>query len=115
MMPDWISFLATAPEPQLMAWQQDVMGFIELFDRHGQTVRCRAHAGPDFMDLGQWQKDLDAGVACGIETAEKQLTRAVEVARQHDVTIQRLVNERDQPEEYPVMFLASHGMKWERR
>lgn len=115
-MHSWISFLVTGPEESLMAWQQDAMGLVELFDRRGQTVRCRAHAGPPFMDLQAWQKEIDAGKrvtdgANAIERAEKLLTECVELAKEHDVTVQKL-EYKDGVESYPVLHLGTHKMKW---
>jgi hypothetical protein len=108
---DWIVFLVTGPEDKLMAWQSAAMFVVELFDRRQQTVRCRAHG--DATDRGQ-----------------RAYERAVELAKQHDVTLQDLVdtgrreNKRehragaasvtvaDCVEEYPVVHLGSDGIKW---
>lgn len=109
----WITFLVTGPEAQLMAWQYAAMFAVEFFDRRGQTVRCRAHGDGESPGLGAYRK-------------------AVELARQHDVTVQDLTdtgrreNARavgglpagvtatvsDCVEEYPVVHLGSHGMTW---
>jgi hypothetical protein len=40
---DWITFLVTGPEANLAAFWGDARWHVELFDRRGQTVRCRAH------------------------------------------------------------------------
>jgi hypothetical protein len=106
MNDDWITFLATGPESNLMAWQQRVMGWVELFDRRAQTVRCRVH-GIDFMDLS----NPDWGKPRGREEMEKQLSDAVECAITDDVTVQRLDGAAS-TETYPVLHLGSHGMKW---
>jgi hypothetical protein len=78
--------------------------------RRGRAVRCRAHGA-------------DRGLAV--------YARAVELAKAHDVTVQDLVdtgrrgNARraelgggasvsvsDCVEEYPVVYLGTHGMRW---
>jgi len=87
---DWITFLATAPEPNLEAWHADNF-IVDIFDRRGQTLRCRA------IDGG------DRGV--------KIYERAAATAKEHDVTIQDLVGAGDS-ETYPVVNLGSHEMKW---
>lgn len=118
-MHSWISFLVTGPEENLMAWQWDAMGLVELFDRRGQTVRCRAHAGPPFMDFQAWQKEIDEGKhkamriddPHALERAEKLLTECVELAKEHDVTVQKL-EYKDGVESYPVLHLGTHKMKW---
>jgi len=110
----WITFLVTGPEEALMAWQLEAMASVELFDRRGQTVRCRAHAGPPFMDLEQWQREIDAGTKQTMDRAEKLLAEAVELAKANDVTVQRLdYDAATRTETYPVLALASHGMKWQ--
>ncbi len=103
---DSISFLVTGPEASLMAWQQDAMKSIELFDRRGQTVRCRVH-GVDFLDLDSphWGQRREP------EEMQRQLDFAVDLAKKHDVTVQRLDGAGDS-EMHPVLYLASHGMKW---
>jgi hypothetical protein len=103
---DWTTFLATGPEENLMAWQWRVMGWVELFDRRGQTVRCRVH-GIDFMDLA----NPDWGAKPDPERVKKQLDDAVEYARTDDVTVQ-LLEEAADAAAYPVLHLGTHGMKW---
>lgn len=88
----YISFLATAPEEQLMKFQAEAMFVVELFDRRGQTVRCRAHG--DDTDRGQRAYDA-----------------ALEIAKRHDVTIQDLC-EAGGDEHWPVVHLGTHGLKW---
>ena len=102
----------TGPEDKLMAWQDEAMFVVELFDRRAQTVRCRAHG--DDEDRGQ-----------------RAYERALILANHHDVTLQDLVhtakreNEEtldlsggasvaiaDCVEEYPVVHLGTDGMKW---
>jgi hypothetical protein len=106
-MRDWITFLVTGPDDNLLKFNAPV----EFFDRRGQTCRCRAH---------DW--DGDNGQRC--------FNVAIEAAKAADVTIQDL-NEvgthnarthilgggatctvSDCKEEYPVRHLGSHGMKW---
>lgn len=111
MNQSWISFLVTGPEENLMAWQIDAMFSVELFDRRDQTVRCRAHAGPEFMDLEQWQRDIDAKKEQSMDTAEALLKNAVELAQKHDVTVQRL-DYADGVESYPALHLGTHQMAW---
>jgi hypothetical protein len=108
----WITFLVTGPEDKLMAWQDEALFVVELFDRRAQTVRCRAHGDED--DRGQ-----------------RAYERALILAIQFDVTLQDLVhtggreNEEtlalgggasvaiaDCVEEYPVVHLGTDGMKW---
>ena len=108
----WITFLVTGPEAKLMEWQWAAMGVVEFFDRRAQTCRCRAHGDEE-----------DRGVAA--------YQRAVELAKQFDVTVQDLVDTgrrvkagkidlgggakvevSDCVEEYPVVHLGTHGMKW---
>jgi hypothetical protein len=106
-----IVFLVTGPEAKLMAWQREAATVVELFDRRAQTVRCRAHG--DAPDRGQ-----DA------------YCRAVQLAREHDVTLQDLVdtgryeNSRTHEvgiadmvisecvTEHPVAHLGSDEMLW---
>ena len=93
---DWITFLVTGPEDKLMAWQTEAAYCVDLFYRRGQTVRCRAHG----RDRGQ--------IAYG---------HALLLATHYDVTMQDLgsgasVTVADCVEEYPVVHLGSHGMKW---
>ena len=111
MANSWISFLVTGHEDALMNWQLDARGLVELFDRRGQTVHCRAHAGPPFLNLEQWTKELAQGKEYGIETAEVLLQQVVEMAKKHDVTVQRL-DYADGEESYPVIVRGSHGLKW---
>lgn len=107
---DWIVFLVTGPDDKLLAWQEDAMFTVEFFDRRGQTVRCRAH---------------------GADRGLKAYEEACKLAKLNDVTVQDLVDTgkrvnlekidlgggasvvaSDCVEEYPVVHLGSHGMKW---
>lgn len=89
-----------------MAWQMDAMESIELFDRRGQTVRCRAH-GIDFTDLDNphWGTRQSEGAI------QKQLDHAVQLAKKHHVTIQRIDGAGDS-ETYPVLYMGPHQMRW---
>ena len=108
-MADWKSLLITGPEPALMDWQYAAMGFAELFDRRGQTVRVRIH-GIDYTDLANpgWGEPKDPAAVA------QQLERVIELAKAHDVTVQELTREGVAAETYPVLHLGTHGMKWPR-
>jgi hypothetical protein len=103
---EMISILVTGPEAALMAWQHAAMYSIELFDRRGQTVRCRVH-GIDFRDLSNpnWWKPASP------EELQRRLGDAVALAIKHDVTIQRIDGAGD-TEMWPVLHAGSHGMMW---
>lgn len=103
---DSISFLVTGPEASLMAWQMDAMWSIELFDRRGQTVRCRAH-GIDFTDLD----NPDWGKTPTAEALQRQMEFAVKLAKKHNVTIQRIEGAGNS-ETYPVLHMGQHQMRW---
>lgn len=100
------TFLATGPEEKLMDWQFRVMAWVELFDRRGQTVRCRLH-GIDYMDLNHvdWDKPADP------ELIARQLADVIEYAKTDDITIQLLEGVAES-ETYPVLHLGTHGMIW---
>jgi hypothetical protein len=86
---------------------------VEVFDRRKQTLRCRAFG--DAEDRGQ-----------------KAYERAVQAAKDADVTLQDLcegnplpktarsyllgggahVTVTDHSEEYPIVVTGSHGMMW---
>jgi hypothetical protein len=108
---EWIVFLVTGPEPKLENFCREAL--VEVFDRRGQTLRCRAF-GPN------------RGIDC--------YTQAVDVARKTDVSLQDLVvtgrgGESHNVElgggasvtvaacieEYPVVVLGSDQMKWGKR
>lgn len=103
---NWISFLVTGPEASLMAWQMDAMQSIELFDRREQTVRCRAH-GVDYTDIDNpaW------GNVPTAEALQGQLDFAVQLAKKHHVTIQR-IDGAGASETYPVLYMGPHQMRW---
>jgi len=108
---DWISFLVTGPEAKLEHFCS--LAPVEVFDRRGQTLRCRAF-GPN---RGQDSYD-----------------QAVKAAKEADVTLQDLVTHEtegpreahyrnlggdvatvrvsDCSEEYPVVVLGGDGMQW---
>lgn len=105
------TLLASAPDLELQMWAIRV--FPDVIDRRGNTIRCRVFFGGSF----------------GLEDA---LSDAVEAAREHDVTIQALCvfepleetkqthslpggatcTVRECREEYPVLVLGSHEMRW---
>lgn len=109
MIRDWQFFLVTGPEPSLERFATQAMFVIEVFDRRDQTLRCRAFG-----------EDGGAGAKA----------RAVKIAMKHNCTVQDLVDtgRRENArtlalgaakvtvakcvEEYPVVWLGSHGMKW---
>lgn len=87
---DWISFLVTGPIKNLESFLAAAP--IELFDRRGNTLRCRAH-------------DLDG------DRGMKNYADAVQEAKNFDVTFQDLVSTTT-AEDYPIVHSGSHGMKW---
>jgi len=106
----WISFLVTGPEKQLQAFQLDAMFHVELFDRRGQTVRCRAF-GDDggqsaFEEAVELAKKNDVTVQNLVTTNEVVSQKTKKLGRRASVTI------TENREEYPIVHLASHGMKW---
>lgn len=108
-MHSWITFLVTGPEDKLMTFQWMAMSVVELFDRRKQTVRCRAH---------------------GEDGGRSAYDEALALAKKHDVTMQDLVDTglrinhqavamgqsravvSECVEEYPIVHLGTHGMKW---
>lgn len=113
---DWITFLVTGPEKNLQGFM--AVTPVELFDRRGNTLRCRAFACPKHPD----------------DRGQHNYDEAVRQAKEYDVTLQDLVDTRrrkdarthmlgkgatvtvaDCVEEYPVVHLGTHGMKWERK
>lgn len=107
---DWITFLVTGPEANLYKFAEEAC--VEVFDRRGQTIRCRAHSN-------------------GEDGGEASYARALEAAKTADATMQDLVDTGKRTggqshllgggaactvsmcvEEYPVVHLGTHGMKW---
>jgi hypothetical protein len=104
------TILATAPDDSLQYWAMDC--WPDFFDRQKQTARCRIWIMPD-------------------EPIENPVIRVIETAKYRDVTIQLLcTHEADETtreflklggafaivaqmkETYPILYLASHKMKW---
>lgn len=106
MARDWISFLVTGPENNLMAFQFEAMWLVEFFDRRKQTVRCRAFGVSDMT--------LRIGAAIGADMKgdpQKTLNEAIELAKKHDVTVEELQG-AGSDERVIMRWLASHGRKW---
>ncbi len=102
-MIDWISFLVTGPETNLMNFQHEAMFLVEFFDRRKQTVRCRAFGVPDLVL--RMSPEIEDGDPHDV------LNRAIEIAKKHNVTVEELQG-AGEDERIVLRWLATHGRKW---
>lgn len=84
------TILASAPDDNLSSWVFACAP--DFLDRRKQTLRCRLWIN---------HKESDQAV----------VSRTVNAAKIHDVTIQLLCIQRTN-ETYPIIHLGSHKLKW---
>jgi len=106
---DWISFLVTGPEANLYRFSD--FACVEIFDRRGQTCRCRAHDLDGDGGKRAYDAALEAAKAADVTMQGLEIV-GTENARTHMLGGGATATMRDCREEYPVKHLASHGMKW---
>ncbi len=107
---DWIVFLISGPETSLEKFGH--YAGVEIFDRRGQTLRCRAHSNGTDRGQAAYGRALKAAKSRDVTMQDLCETGKTENGKSHLLRNGATVTVSDCIEEYPIVNLGSHGMKW---